>query len=54
MFQNIDRNELNPQGLGFNLYIINMLCDKMNIKISAKSEIDKGSKFTIEISAEYE
>jgi len=33
----MDRNELNPQGLGFNLYIIKMLWEKMNLNISVKS-----------------
>jgi len=37
MFQNKDRNELNPQGLDFNLYIIKMLWNKMDINISVKS-----------------
>lgn len=39
------------RGIGIGLHIVKKLCDESGIKISLTSEIDKGTKFTLNLSA---
>ena len=39
------------RGIGIGLHIVKKLCEELNIKISLKSELDKGTTFILNISA---